>query len=104
MYSGYQYTRIYRALEKLTFQRINSPINKYASELNRQISKEVQLTNKYMKKCSTLLSIKEMQIKTTLRFYLIPVRITFMKNTNNDQCWGGCRGKESLYTVSGNIY
>jgi hypothetical protein len=42
-------TRIHRELKKLNFQRINSPMNKLANELNRQFSKEVQMTNKYMK-------------------------------------------------------
>jgi hypothetical protein len=61
-------SRIYRD------QRPNNPMKKWAHELNREFSKEeVQMTNKYMKKCSTSLAIKEMQIKTTLRFHLTPV-------------------------------
>jgi hypothetical protein len=50
-------TRIYRKFKTLTSQRINSPLNKWANELNRQFSKEVQMANKYMKKCSTILAI-----------------------------------------------
>jgi hypothetical protein len=42
---------------------------------------------KYMKKCSPSLAIKEMQIKTTLRFYLIPIRMAIIKNTNNSKYW-----------------
>jgi hypothetical protein len=51
------------------------------------------MTKKHMKKCSLSLTIKEMHIKTTLRFYLIPVRMANIKNTTNNKCWRGCRGE-----------
>jgi hypothetical protein len=55
-----------------------------ANELNRAFSKEeVQMAKKHMKKCSTSLVIKELQIKTKLRFYLTPVRMATIKNINN---------------------
>jgi hypothetical protein len=65
-------------------------------ELNRAFSKEeVPSGQKHMKKCSTYLAIKEMQIKTTLRFHFTPVRMVTIKNPN-DKCWQGCGEKGIL--------
>jgi hypothetical protein len=89
-------TRIYRELKKLNSPKINDPIKKWTTELNRTFKKDgVQTTKKHMKKCSPSLAIKEMQIKTTLRFHLTPVRIAIIKNTNN-KCWQGCGKKGTL--------
>jgi uncharacterized protein YdiU (UPF0061 family) len=67
-------TRIYRELKKLNSPKINEPIKEWATELNRAFSKEeIQMAKKHMKKCSPALVIKEMQIKTTLRFHLSPL-------------------------------
>jgi hypothetical protein len=52
-----------------------------------------------MKNCSSSLVIKEMQIKTTLRFHLTPVRIAIIKNTMKNKFWQGCRGKRNHYTM-----
>jgi single-stranded DNA-specific DHH superfamily exonuclease len=81
-------TRIYRELKKPNSPKINEPIKKWASELNRTFSKkEIQMAKKLMKKCSPSLAIKEMQIKTTLRVHLTPVRIAIISNTTNNRCW-----------------
>jgi hypothetical protein len=90
-------TRIHRELKKLNSLQINEPIKKWATELNRTFSKEeVQMAKKHMKKCSPSLAIKEMQIKTTLRFHLTPVRIP---PTTNGKDAGG---KEPSYAAGGN--
>jgi hypothetical protein len=74
-------------LKKLSPQRIHTPMKKWAHELTRKFSKEeVQMISKYMKKCSTCLVVKVMQIKTTLRFHLTPVRMAIINDSNN-KCW-----------------
>jgi hypothetical protein len=54
------------------------------------------MAKKHMKNCPPSLAIKEMQIKTTLRFHLTPVRIAIIKNTSNNRYWQGCGGKGTL--------
>jgi hypothetical protein len=87
-------TRIHRELKNLNSTKISEPIRKWATELNRNFSKEeIQMAKKHMKKCSSSLDIKEMQIKTTLGFHLTPVRIAIIKNTTNNRCLQGCGEK-----------
>jgi hypothetical protein len=67
-------TRIHRELKKLNSLKITEPIKKWATKPNRTFLKEeVQMAKKHMTKCSPSLAIKEMQMKTTLRFHLTPV-------------------------------
>jgi hypothetical protein len=81
-------TRIYRELKKLNSPKINEPIKKWATELNRTFSKEeTQIAKKHMKKCSPSLAIKEMQIKTKLRIHFILFRIVIIKNIMDNMCW-----------------
>jgi hypothetical protein len=63
-------------------------MKKWAHKLNREFSKEeVQMASKYIKKCSTSLAIKEMQIKTVLKFHLTPLKIILINCNNNNKCW-----------------
>jgi hypothetical protein len=93
-------TKIYRKLKKLNSKNIHEPMIKWANELNRAFSKEeVQMTKKHMKKCSTSLAMKEMQVKTMLRFHLTPIRMATIKNTNNNKMLARMWGKRNFHTL-----
>ena len=77
---------MYKHSVQLNTRKTNYPVDKWAEDLNSPFSKDLQLANKYVKTCSALFSIREMQTKNYNRYNFTPVKMAIIKKSINSKC------------------
>ena len=80
-------SKIYKQLTRLHTRRTINPMKRWAKDLNRKFPKEdIKRIQRHMKGCSASLALREIQIKTTMRYYFTPVRMAIINKSTNNKC------------------